>query len=293
MTRRQRPHAPQAIPAQPVSLRGVASRPAPLRGVLAAEPASLRGVASRPAPLRGVLAAAQPASLRAVLAAAAARVESFLLEPADPAGASPEPPAAVPPRPVVAVFGLARRCGATVVARALAAELAGRDPAGTAAVASGRAGGGIPLATPAAGRLAESLGDVPGATPTAVGRLCLVEGAEPPVLAEVARHHAPLVLDAGASPIEGAAATVADRLVLVSAPSVEPALARVAAACARRLDREPLIVLNRAASDAPGPSEFELPDSRMGAQLALGGRLARGDLGRAVATLADRCEVGR
>jgi hypothetical protein len=244
-----------------------------------------------PASMRGVLAAAgQPTSLRAVLAEAAARIESFLLEPAEPAEATPEPPATVPPRPVVAVFGLARRCGTTVVARALAAELASRDPAGTAAVASGRAGGGIPLATPAAGRLAESLGDVPGATPTAVGRLCLVEGAEPPVLAEVARHHAPLVLDAGASPIEGATATVADRVLLVSAPSVEPALARVAAGCARRLGRDPLIVLNRAAGDAAERSALKLPDSRMGAQLALGGRLARGDLGRAIAALADRCE---
>jgi hypothetical protein len=36
---------------------------------------------------------------------------------------------------------------------------------------------------------------------------------------------------------------------------------------------------------------FVLPDSRLGAQLALGGREARGELGRAVAALADRCEA--
>jgi hypothetical protein len=33
-----------------------------------------------------------------------------------------------------------------------------------------------------------------------------------------------------------------------------------------------------------------LPESRMGAQLALGGREARGELGRAIAGLADLCE---
>jgi hypothetical protein len=231
---------------------------------------------------------------RGVLTAVAAGIEGFLLEPAEPAEAGPEPAATSPPRPVVAVFGLARRSGATVVARGLAAELAGRDPAGTAAVASGGAVGGIPLATPAAGRLAESLADVPGATATAVGRLCLVEGAAAPALADVARHHAPLVLDAGTSTIEGAAAATADRLLLVTTPTIEPALARVAAECVRRLGAEPLIVLNRAPSEGPADplAPLTLPDSRMGAQLALGGRLARGELGRAIAVLADRCEAG-
>jgi hypothetical protein len=230
---------------------------------------------------------------RGVLAAAVARVESFLLEPAEPVAAKHEPPAVAPPRPVVAVFGLARRCGATVIARALAAELAGRDPAAAAAVASAGPRGGIPIATPAAGRLAESLADVPGATATAVGRLCLVEGAEPPALADVARHHAPLVLDAGNRAVEDLAASVADRVVLVAAPSTQPALARVAAACVRRAGREPLIVMNRAEANAeadPVPA-LALPESRMGAQLALGGRLARGELGRAVAALADLCRA--
>ena len=64
----------------------------------------------------------------------------------------------------------------------------------------------------------------------------------------------------------------------------------MAAECVRRLGREPLIVLNRAAGGAPERPAVELPESRMGAQLALGGRLARGDLGRAVAALADRLE---
>jgi hypothetical protein len=228
---------------------------------------------------------------RGVLALVAAGIEGFLLEPVAPAEAVPEPPA-IPPRCVVAVYGLAPRCGATVVARALAAELAGRDPAGTAAVASPIAGGAIPLATAAAGRLADSLRDIPGATAVAVGRLCLVEGADPSALADFARHSAPLVLDAGMGALEHGATAVADRVVLVTRTATEPSLTRVAAACVRKLGHEPLIVLNRAASgDAAPEAALALPESRMGAQLALGGRLARGDLGRAVAALADRCEA--
>ena len=190
-------------------------------------------------------------------------------------------------------MGLARRCGATVVARALAAELAARDPACAAAVASGLPGGGIPLATAAAGRLADSLADVPGATATAVGRLCLVEGADAPALADVARHHAPLVLDAGTGALDDCAVAVADRVLLVTTPSTEPSLARVAAEVVlERGASDPAIVVNRsplegAAGPLPG---IPLPESRMGAQLALGGRQARGELGRAIAALADRCE---
>jgi hypothetical protein len=226
---------------------------------------------------------------RGVLAVVAAGIEGFLLDPVEPAEA-PEPPATLPPRCVVAVSGLARRCGTTVVARALAAELAGRDPAGTAVVASGVAGAAIPLATAAAGRLADSLGDVPGATAVAVGRLCLVEGADPPALADFARHSAPLVLDAGTGALEHRAIALADRVVLVTTTATEPSLTRVAAACVRKLGPEPVIALNRAASrDVVPEPALALPESRMGAQLALGGRLARGDLGRAIAGLADRC----
>jgi len=51
--------------------------------------------------------------------------------------------------------------------------------------------------------------------------------------------------------------------------------------------------LNRAVRDAErweGRAAAELPESRMGAQLALAGREPRGRLGRAVAELAHRCE---
>jgi hypothetical protein len=224
---------------------------------------------------------------RGLLASAAAAVESFFLEPVAPPPAShvAEP---LEPRPVVCVFGLARGCGATVVARALAAELAVRDPGGAAAVGCDARPGGIPLATHAAARLAAVLEDLPGAAPRAIGRLCLLSAADPLRLVDVARHHAPLVIDAGSEALGGAPASVADRTVIVTKQDVEPALAQVAAECIARVGQAPIVVVNRAPHDQPGL--FALPNSPLGARLALGGREARGELGRAVAELADLCE---
>lgn len=224
---------------------------------------------------------------RGVLAAAAAAVESFLLEPDEP---RTQMATSMPPeqRPVICVFGLAQGCGSTVVARALAAELASRDPAGAATVCCELRAAGIPLATHAATRLARALEDVPGASPRAVGRLCLVDGADPLTLSRTARHFAPLVIDAGSAALGGAPASVADRTVLVTTQAVEPALARVGAACIARVGSEPIVVLNRAPHDQTGA--LALPNSPLGAQLALGGREPRGDLGRAIAELADLCE---
>jgi hypothetical protein len=227
------------------------------------------------------------ASRRGVLASAAAAVESFFLEPVAPLPASD---AAEPPelRPVVCVFGLARGCGATVVARGLAAELAVRDPAGAAAVCCEALPGGIPLATQAAARLARVLEDLPGATPRAVGRLSLVGGADLLRLSDTARHHAPLVIDAGSGALGGAPASVADRVVMVTTQAIEPALVRVGAECIARVAPAPIVVLNRAPHDQAGA--FALPNSAVGARLALAGREARGELGRAIAELADLIE---
>jgi hypothetical protein len=221
---------------------------------------------------------------RGILAAAAAAVDAFLLEPAEP---RTQTSVSVPPeqRPVICVFGLARGCGSTVVARALAAELATRDPAGAAAVCCEVRAAGIPLATHAAVRLARALEDVPGATPRAVGRLCLVAGADPLALSDTARHFAPLVIDAGSAALGGAPASMVDHTVLVTTQAVEPALARVGAECVARVGPAPIVVLNRAPHDQTGT--LALPNSPLGAQLALGGREARGDLGRAIAELAD------
>jgi hypothetical protein len=258
---------------------------------------------------------------RGFVASALATAGAWLVEPAEPPGPEPEAAVRAPPLPrvVVAVFGLAPGCGATVVARALAAELAARDPGGTAAVACEARTSGIPLATQAASRLARALEDLPGAATRALGRLCLIEGADQLTLAESSRQIAPLVLDAGSTTLGGVPASMADRTVLVATPAVEPALARVAAECVARVGAESIVVLNRPRpgdhpggtgsgdetdgadaravdgelDDDPTPSAsgfLPLPDSRLGAQLALGGREARGELGRAIARLADRCE---
>ena len=170
------------------------------------------------------------------------------------------------------MFGLARGCGATVVARALATELGLRDPSGSAAVHSSTHPGGVPLATRAAARLAHALEDVPGAGARAVGRLCLVDGADPMALAGTTRYFAPLVLDAGSASLAGPPATVPDRTVLVALPALEPALAAVASACLARVGPDPLVVLNRADGDDRWSrrADVQLPDSRIGARLALG-----------------------
>jgi hypothetical protein len=230
---------------------------------------------------------------RGLLATALARVEDFLLEPAEPVREERSPAPGLR-RPVIAVFGLARRCGATTVARALAAELAARD-GGAAAVSSPVSAAGIPLASPAAARLARALADVPHARTRAVGRLCLVEGPSPLDLADALRLDAPLVLDAGSEQVGGAAAAVADHVVIVGVPALTPALASVVGGCLARVGPQPLVILNRAQADPAweGRVALELPESRMGAQFALGGREPRGALGRAIAELADACEDPR
>ena len=225
-----------------------------------------------------------------VVRTALARVEDWFLEPVEPpAGVGPGP--ATGPRPVIAVFSLGREAGATVVARALAAELAGRDPEGAAVVGCSLPRGGIPLASPAAGRLARALIDLHGARTRVAGRLCLVDVPGPVPLVEASRQLAPLVLDGGGAEIGGACAAVADRSVLVASADAEPSLAAVAAGCLARVGAAPVLAVNRIrpGREWRGAGAIELPESRMGAQLALGGREPRGDLGRAVARLADAC----
>jgi hypothetical protein len=247
---------------------------------------------------------------RRFVSAALATAGAWLVEPVEASEPAPESAARSPARPrtVIAVFGLAPGCGATVVSRAVAAELAARDPTGTAAVACEARALAVPLATQAASRLARALEDLPGAVTKAVGRLCLIEGADHVALAESSRHLAPLVLDAGSVSVGGVPVAVADVTLLVATPTVEPALARAAAGCLARKRAEAIVVLNRSRPAAAfslgrgedpdvGKAESEtdaalrLPDSRIGAQLALAGREARGDLGRAIAALADRCEL--
>ena len=237
------------------------------------------------------------AGQRRLLAAALARAGAWLLEPAEPRGLG-EPPAPAPGayRSVLCVFGLGRGCGVSTVARALGAQLAARDDAGAAAVACPVAGGGLPLAFPAASRLARTLADLPGARTRAVGRLCLVDGAEQLALADTARFHAPLVIDGGSAEVGGAPASVADHVLLVATPALAPALADVVAACLSRAGPPPLVVLNRGREGGPehwqARADVVLPDSRLAARLALAGREPPGGLGDAVAELAERCGGG-
>jgi hypothetical protein len=231
--------------------------------------------------------AASLAASRGLLAPAAAAIESFFLDSAPPEAAA-EGAGPIEVRPVVCVFGLARGCGVTVIARALAAELASRDSGGSAVVRGEGRPAGIPLATRAAIGLARILEDVPGAAPRALGSLCLIAGADPLRAVDTARYHAPVVIDSGSDAIGGEPASVADRAVIVTNRDMEPALVRVAAECIARLGIPPIVVLNRAPRGQPGL--FALPSSPLGARLALGGREARGELGRAIAKLADLLE---
>jgi hypothetical protein len=243
-----------------------------------------------------------PARRRGPLAA----VTDFLVEPIDSATfelervdsvgrprSQPARTGARTARPVIAVAGLGPRCGTTTVARALGAELALRDPVGATLVGGGAlTGGGLPLGTPAAARLTRALSRVLPLRSRTVGRLCLTAcGAEhAATLAGAAHELAPMVLDVGEPSQVAVAASLADAVVLVGAPATEPALAVVLADSLRRVGPDPLPVLNRdrdAAEQWEGRCVLRLPESRMGAQLALAGREPRGDLGRAIAALAD------
>lgn len=234
---------------------------------------------------------------RGPLAGVLASAIDWLIEPEEPV--APRPPGEVvierlEERPVVAVVGLRPRCGATTVARALAAELASRDSGGVAAVAAGgSAGGGVPLGLPAAGRLARTLAPVSGGLPRACGRLCLVPGADRAQLAGATRYLAPLVLDVGDPAEAPVAASLAAAVVVVGGPEVEPALALVVAESLERVGPAPVIAANRSGLERGERwrqvAAVELPHARMGARLALAGREPRGELARAVGELADRC----
>jgi hypothetical protein len=221
-----------------------------------------------------------------VVAAVAARAEAWLLEPAPPAAriVAERPP---PPRPAVAVIGLASRCGTTTIARALAAELARRDPGGVAVVSAAAVPppSSASLATGAARRLARTIRGRP------VGRLVLLPDDDPGLRGVVLDRAAPLVLDVGHGTPPESALALADRAVLVASPDVEPALAEVAAGALACDGAAPLLVLNRALEDAAWGDRpaVTICESRLGARLAQAGRDPAGALRAAAALLADAC----
>jgi hypothetical protein len=219
------------------------------------------------------------------LAIAVARAERWLLEPPPPRPHAAEPAPDV--RPVVAVIGLAPRCGATTIARALAVELAQRDRSG-AALASAKARGPAPaLATAAARRLARGL---PREVATAAGRLCLLDPDDPAIRELAYSRPAPLVLDVEhGRPPQGPVA-LADSSVLVAGPEVEPSLADVVAASLTRGGVVPPVVLNRAVEPGRWTDRgvLTIGESRLGARLALAGRDPTPGLAGPIAELADQ-----
>lgn len=223
------------------------------------------------------------------------RASDWLVEPLDPAEdqdvlvVAAEPAAVAPQRrwPLIAVVGLARRCGATTIARALAIELAGRE-LGAAVVASPQTPAVVALGTSsAAARLAETL-----PSPTwvrAAGRLCLTVYDDPADLGAAIRGVAPAVIEVepGVAAVE--AAPVVDHVVLVAPPSLDPRLAAAVAETVSAVADDPVIVVNRC--DDHGPwllaADLLVPESRLGARFALAGRDPRGWLGSSVRQLAD------
>jgi hypothetical protein len=224
-----------------------------------------------------------------LVAATLTCVEEWLL---DPVAAPPAPPAPSAPRPVVAVVALAPRCGCTTVARGLAATLAAREAPG-AAIACGPSGSvALSLSTPAATRLGRAVGDFVDAPYRVSGRLCLVDVDARSARAAALRNQAALVIDVPHGGDAGAAAALADVVVLVAGPAVEPALAAVVGAALAGAGTEPLLVVSRPGEgvDWSGSEAIVLPDARLASRLALAGREPPGALGAALGRIADRCE---
>jgi hypothetical protein len=248
------------------------------------------------------------------LAAALARAEAWLLDPPSPR--APHPPAELPPRPVVVVRGLARGCGATTVARALAATLARGDPSGAAVIVGGPTGTGPRIAAPAAVRLARALSDAACEGARASGRVCLVGDGEP--LASIrAASACPVVVDVAHASPSAEGLGLADLTVLVASPTVEASLVAVVETSLASAGHRVELVVNRVDSDssfatAPfaagspelpaGPAcllprrgpvggALEIGDSRLAAQLALACREARGPFAKPIADLAERCRA--
>jgi hypothetical protein len=226
-----------------------------------------------------------------VLAGAFASAQAWLVEPADAARAAP-PAMAAGAAPVVAVYGLSPGCRSSLVARALGAELATRDACGAATVSCESVPGAVALSTSHAARLLRRLAVVPADGTRAVGRLCLVAGADPLVLSDLGRALGPVVLDAGEGALGGREAAVAGEVVLVAPSHAEPSLAEVGGACLARVGPAPLLVISGGGAGWKGRADVVLPRSRLAARLALGGREPPGDFGRAIARLADMVEGG-
>ena len=219
------------------------------------------------------------------------RAGEWLVEPAEPAPATRPPLTVVPPRsyPLIAVVGLAHRCGTTTITRALAAELASREAGAAVAASAGRPSVVALGSSGPAVRLAQSLGHLGQVRP--VGRLCLVSCPDPAELAFATRNLAPAVAEVGPGNAALDAAGSVDQMVLVASPDQQPALVAAVAQTIAREAAPPVVVVNRAIDHGPWLTQADvlIPDSRVGARLALSGREPRGWLGKSIEHLADLC----
>jgi hypothetical protein len=224
-----------------------------------------------------------------LVAAALARAEEWLLDPAERVGAEPAAPPADPP--IVAVVGLAPRCGTTTVARGLAAILASRSTLGAAIVCGSSGSVALALSTQGATRLGRSIGDWTDAPCRVSGRLCLVEGDARIARAAALRSQCALVVDVPHGSDASEPTALADIVVMVAGCDTEPALAMVVGAAFVRSGPEPLLVVTRPDADSrfATVADVELPDSRLASRIALAGREPPGALGAALVRLADRC----
>ena len=220
------------------------------------------------------------------------RAGEWLVEPApDAAPARTHRLTAVPPRsyPLIGVVGLAHRCGATTLGRALAAHLASRNR-GAAVVASPARPAVVPLGSSApAAELTEALAELDDRR--AAGRLCLAACSDAELLASATRQIAPAVMEVEPGCAALDAARVLDRIVLVASPELQPALAAAVAETIAAVAELPVVAVNKASDHGPWlmHADVLVPDSRVGARLALAGREPRGWLGKAVEQLADLC----
>jgi hypothetical protein len=225
-----------------------------------------------------------------MVATALARVEEWLLDTVDDAGADRAAPAPAEP-PIVAVVPLAPRCGSTTVARGLAAVFATRSALGAALVCGPSGNVALALSTPAASRLGRSVGEWVDEPNRVSGRLCLLEGDARIARAAALRNHCALVVDVPRGADASEAAALADVVVLVASGDTEPSLAAVVGAALAGSGPEPLLVVVRADADSPARehAHVSLPDARLASRIALAGREPPGTLGAALAELADRC----
>jgi hypothetical protein len=232
----------------------------------------------------------------ALIANALARVQAFLLEPAEESlGVRPAtslPVRFAPASPItdlrVVVLGLTPRCGSSTVARGLA-------------VALGRVRGRVPqlIAVQAEQSQASALVGRPFAgglrweAPRSLSGVELVEYGR--TVGALAGGPSALVWDVASGETERAtsAAAGADAVVLVAPGTSEPALADLVARMLGERHGRVLLVAARVSDPAPwGERATCLPDSRLGAALVTRGRRATGELGLAFDGLAAILESG-